>query len=102
MRRRQGYAIQRVRATGAVIEVCPTSNRRIGGITEPAHHPIHRFLAAGLPLVVATDDPGIFGITLADELDWVCQHTDQGAALRQQLIDTAWTSRSEVLSGRLT
>ena len=44
LRARQDFAMNRVRATGAVIEVCPTSNRRIGGITDPAHH----FLAAGI------------------------------------------------------
>lgn len=101
VRRRQGYAMERIRSVGAVIEVCPTSNRRIGGIDDPAHHPIHRFVTAGLPVVVSSDDPGIFGTTLNDELDWVCEHTGGGADLRQQLIATAWASRSEVLSGRL-
>lgn len=101
VRRRQAYAMERIRATGAVIEVCPTSNRRIGGIDDPAHHPIHRFVSAGLPVVVSSDDPGIFGTTLNAELDWVCEHTGGGDDLRQQLIATAWSSRSEVLSGRL-
>jgi adenosine deaminase len=100
VRRRQVYAMSRVRAAGAVVEVCPTSNRRIGGIVDPAHHPVHRFLAAGLSVVVASDDPGIFGTTLADELDWVCAQTGGGADLRQHLVETAWHSRSEVLTGR--
>jgi adenosine deaminase len=100
VRRRQVYAMSRVRAAGAVVEVCPTSNRRIGGITDPAHHPVHRFLAADLDVVVASDDPGIFGTTLADELDWVCAQTGGGADLRQHLVETAWRSRSEVLTGR--
>ena len=80
--------------------MCPTSNRRIGGIVNPAHHPVNRFLAAGLPVVVGSDDPGNFGITLSDELDWVCQHTGGGAELRQTLSETAWSSRSELLAGR--
>lgn len=100
VRRRQDYAMERIRATGAVIEVCPTSNRRIGGITDPAHHPVHRFLAAGLPIVVSSDDPGMFGTTLNAELDWVCAHTGGGDDLRRELMATAWASRSEVLSGR--
>jgi adenosine deaminase len=100
VRRRQRYAMSRVRAAGAVVEVCPTSNRRIGGITDPAHHPVHRFLDAGLAVVVASDDPGIFGTTLADELDWVCAQTGGGDQLREHLVDTAWRSRSEVLTGR--
>ncbi|HEV7649899.1 MAG TPA: hypothetical protein VGP26_17265 [Actinophytocola sp.] len=100
VRRRQVYAMSRVRAAGAVVEVCPTSNRRIGGITDPAHHPVHRFLAADLPVVVASDDPGIFGATLAGELDWVCAQTGGGAQLRRHLVATAWRSRSELLTGR--
>ncbi|MEI8257072.1 MAG: hypothetical protein WCJ30_15470 [Deltaproteobacteria bacterium] len=100
VRARQDYAMRCVRETGAVIEVCPTSNRRIGGIGDPAHHPVHRFLDAGLRVVVAADDPGIFGTTLADELAWVERAAglspDEMHALRQN----AWNARSEVLTGR--
>ncbi len=100
LRARQDYAMERVRATGAVIEVCPTSNLRIGGIEDPAHHPVHRFLDADLRVVVASDDPGIFDTTLRDELDWVTKaaglEPDAARRLRQQ----AWESRSEVVSGR--
>jgi hypothetical protein len=38
-RQRQDFAMERVCATGAVIEACPTSNRRIAGVTEPVHPP---------------------------------------------------------------
>jgi hypothetical protein len=101
VRVRQDYAMERVRSTGAVIEVCPTSNRRIGGIGDPSHHPVHRFLAAGLRVVVASDDPGIFGTTLADEIAWVekaaALDAEEVAALRRN----AWEARSEVLARRL-
>ena len=100
VRHRQTYAMSCIRSTGAIVEVCPTSNRRIGGIVDPAHHPVHRFLAAGLPIVVGSDDPGVFGTTLGNELDWVCEHTGGGAVLRHQLIESAWNSRSELLTGR--
>lgn len=96
---RQDVAMKRVRSTGAVVEVCPTSNRRIGGITEPQHHPIHRFLSAGLPVIVSTDDPGTFDITLEDELNWVVEATGR-PDIRDHLIETAWRSRAEVFSGR--
>ena len=101
VRARQDYAMARVRASGAVVEVCPTSNRRIGGITDPAHHPVHRFLAAGLPVVVSSDDPGIFGTSLEAEVDWVCQNcSSDDDGLRDRLVETAWNSRSEILTGR--
>lgn len=98
IRGRQSHAMEMIARTGAVLEACPTSNRRIGGIDDPAHHPIHRFLAAGLPVVVASDDPGIFGIDIEHELDWAVTHA---GASRQELVDNAWRCRSEVLSGRL-
>lgn len=100
VRVRQRYAMQRVRATGAVVEVCPTSNLRIGGIDDPAHHPVHRFHSEGLPFVVSSDDPGIFATTLGEEIDWVCEQTNGGAELRDDLLRRAWSARSEVLSGR--
>jgi adenosine deaminase len=101
IRHRQGYAIECVKATGAVIEVCPTSNMRIAGITNPAFHPIHRFVAECLPIVISTDDPGMFGITLEDELDWVSQTVEGGSELRNKLITNAHNFRSEVLTGRI-
>ena len=100
VRRRQDYAMDRVRETGAVIEVCPTSNRRIGGIPDAQHHPIHRFLAANLPVVIGADDPGVFGVSLRDELDWVAANINRGTARREELRKAAWSNRSERLSGR--
>ena len=90
----------RGRATGAVIEVCPASNRRIGGILDCRYHPVHRFAQHGLRFVVASDDPGIMGIRLVDEIEWVVQQLGLEEAGRQGLLDAAWSSRSEVLSGR--
>ena len=100
VRARQDFAMARVRATGAVVEVCPTSNLRIGGIADPLHHPVHRFLEAGVPFVVASDDPGIFDTTVRDELDWVAREAGLEGGAVDGLIERAWSSRSEVLSGR--
>ncbi len=100
VRARQRYAMRRVRSTGAVIEVCPTSNLRIGGIRDPEHHPVHRFLDAGLPVVVASDDPGIFGTRLERELDWVARVAELAPEELAAIRERAWTSRSEVVSGR--
>jgi hypothetical protein len=51
----------------AVIECCPTSNLRIGGIKDPSMHPLGRFIDHALKVTIATDDPGIFNIQLKDE-----------------------------------
>ncbi len=102
VRQRQKFAIKCVRELGAVIEVCPTSNRRIGGITEPEHHPVKRFIADNAPFVIASDDPGIFGMTLADEINWVCEHRRLPDDVAAHIVDRSWSSRSEVLTGRLS
>ena len=69
LRDRQKYPIQSIRALGSVIKVCPTSNRRIGGIAQAGYHPLTQFVANDAPFVVASDDPGIFDTTLADEIE---------------------------------
>ena len=102
LQRRQEFAIQCVRELGAVIEACPTSNHRIGGITNPEHHPVKRFVASNAPFVIASDDPGIFGVTLADEFAWINEHHRLPDDLADHILDLAWSSRSEVLTGRLS
>ena len=100
LRRRQEYALEGVRQTGAVIEVCPTSNRRIGGIADPTLHPVHRFLAHDLPFIVGSDDPGIFDITLQNEIDWVVRAAGLPRTMERELGERSWRYRSEVMSGR--
>ena len=102
VRQRQRYAIDCIRALGSVIEVCPTSNRRIAGIERPEHHPVKEFIASDAPFVVATDDPGIFGTTLADEIAWMMEHHHLPSDAMEHLVDRSWNSRSEVLTGRLS
>ena len=41
-----------------LVEICPTSNRNILGITG-ADHPLPAYLAAHVPLAIATDDEGV-------------------------------------------
>ena len=75
IRRRQQFVLDCLQQSGTVIECCPTSNLRIGGVPDAKYHPIHHFLASNVNLVICTDDPGNFDITLSSEIDWVLQHT---------------------------
>ncbi len=84
LRQRQQFVLDRLAALGTVIECCPTSNLRIGGILDPAHHPTHSFLASEVNLAICADDPGNFDITLSSEIDWVLAHTDYDEATLQQ------------------
>ena len=101
LRDRQKYAIQSIRALGSVIEVCPTSNRRIGGIAQAGHHPLIQFVANDAPFVVASDDPGIFDTTLADEIEASIAIAGLPKGYRDEIVERSWRNRSEILTGRL-
>lgn len=49
------------------LEVCPTSNLRTRAVASLAEHPLPRLLDAGVPVTLASDDPGMFGTTLDAE-----------------------------------
>jgi aminodeoxyfutalosine deaminase len=52
---------------GIPLEVCPTSNLRTGAVQEIAAHPLPTLLATGVPVTLATDDPGMFHTDLDAE-----------------------------------
>ena len=58
IRQRQTFVLNQLAQMGTIIECCPTSNLRIGGVPDAEHHPIHRLLASPVNLCLCTDDPG--------------------------------------------
>jgi adenosine deaminase len=54
-------------ARGLPLEVCPTSNLRLGVYPSLAAHPFDRLRRAGVAVTVNSDDPPLFGTTLEDE-----------------------------------
>ena len=100
VRRRQNYGIDCVKSLGSVIEVCPTSNRRIAGIADPRHHPLVQFAANDVPFVIGTDDPGIFDTTLTDEIQSAMEIAGLPEDAFEEIAERSWASRSEVLVGR--
>lgn len=80
VRRRQDFVLDRLAELGTVIETCPTSNLRIGGVPSPAEHPVHRFLRSDVNLVISADDPGTFNAPLAAEVQWVLAHSSYDPA----------------------
>lgn len=78
IRGRQQFVLDHLCGLGTVIECCPTSNLRIGGIPTPEDHPIHRFLKSDVSLAICSDDPGNLDISLASEIEWVLQVTRIG------------------------
>ncbi len=50
------------------LEVCPTSNVRLGVYPSLAAHPLRRLVEAGVVITIGSDDPPLFGTTLGDEV----------------------------------
>lgn len=54
-------------ARGVPLDVCPTSNVRLGVVASLDAHPIDRLRRAGVRVSVNTDDPLLFGTSVAEE-----------------------------------
>lgn len=50
------------------LEICPTSNIRLGVFPNLESHPLRLLYDAGVPVTVNSDDPPLFNTTLTDEL----------------------------------
>ena len=98
----QDWAMERLKETGSILESCPTSNLRIGGLPGPELHPLRRFLRADLPVVLGADDPGIFDVRLQDEFALVETWEGIDAEDPRAMAERARRSTSERLSGRLS
>jgi aminodeoxyfutalosine deaminase len=59
--------LARLAGEGVTLEVCPTSNLRTRAVGALEQHPLPRLLAAGVPVTLGSDDPGMFDTTLVGE-----------------------------------
>jgi len=59
--------VAHLRDKGIPLEVCITSNVRTGVVASLADHPVRKLFDAGVPIVLNTDDPGLFETTLDGE-----------------------------------
>jgi len=58
--------VRRLARSGVALDVCLASNAATGAFPLP-RHPVLRLLRAGVTVTLGTDDPGLFGTTLARE-----------------------------------
>jgi adenosine deaminase len=71
------------------LEVCPTSNWLTQAVPTLKAHPLPALLRAGVPVSLNTDDPGVFGVTLPDEIQVCRTHLGMSEAEIFQCLETA-------------
>ncbi len=59
--------VEHLAAKKIPLEICITSNLRTGAVASAAAHPVRRLYNAGVPVILNTDDPALFGCTLLSE-----------------------------------
>ena len=61
--------LRRLADQGTCLDVCPTSNVRLGLVPVLAEHPLPRLLAAGVRCSINADDPLLFGVGILSEYE---------------------------------
>jgi len=60
--------VERLKRDSICLEMCPTSNWLTRCVPSLEEHPLPKALRAGIPVCINTDDPGVFAVTLRDEI----------------------------------
>jgi adenosine deaminase len=78
------------------LEVCPLSNVRTGVIKSIDEHPVRRFFERGLVVTINTDDPKMFGNSMAEEYNLLVERlgfsSDEVRSIILQAIQSSWLS----------
>ena len=64
---RHPVLMEKVRERGVAIEVCPISNQVLGYVPDLRSHPAVAYINAGIPVVLAPDDPGLTRHRFSDD-----------------------------------
>ena len=86
------------------LEMCPLSNVCTGSVASFQEHPIRRYFDRGLLVTVNTDDPGMFGNSLAQEyLRLITDFgftTEEIASLVRNALEASWLTPPRQLALR--
>ena len=61
--------LKTIKTNGIAIEICPLSNQFLGYTPDLRNHPGLTYYLYGIPIVISSDDPGMFGYNNVS-LDW--------------------------------
>ncbi len=81
--------INYVRSKGVALELCPTSNWLTNAIPNREAHPFRDLMKAGVAVTLNSDDPGIFGIDMNVECDFVMNRLGVTESELRSIFDTA-------------
>jgi adenosine deaminase len=59
--------VRRLAADRVTLEVCISSNLHTGAVETIGQHPLRRFMDAGVPVTLGTDNPTVSATTLSRE-----------------------------------
>ena len=86
--------MEHLRQRQITLEICPSSNVATRVVPALGAHPLPRLLAAGVPVVLGSDDPPMFGTSLLGEYRRVRDHLgitgSQLAALARASIEASF------------
>jgi adenosine deaminase len=80
-----GVLVDHLRRNQIPLEICPTSNLRLGGYASYEEHPIRRLWDMGLYVTVNSDDPPMFNTDLVQEYQALARHLDFSASDLERL-----------------
>jgi aminodeoxyfutalosine deaminase len=66
--------MEHLRNKNIPLEICISSNVRTGAVGALEDHPVRKLFDAGVPIILSTDDPALFGCTLASEFGLAREH----------------------------
>ena len=82
--------VRHLRDRKVPLEVCISSNVATGAVSSLSAHPVRRLYDAGVPIVLNTDDPGLFGTTLDREYELVASEFGFSEAELAQVIENGF------------
>jgi adenosine deaminase len=94
-----GALVERLAELQIPLEVCPISNVRTGVVHSIREHPIRRLYERGVFITINTDDPKMFGNSLAEEYAVLVSELGFSQAeikkILLQTIQATWLSQAE-------
>ncbi len=98
----QDFVMNEIKKLGKCVESCITSNQMLNPYTFGQQHPILRFLKNEVPVVLGSDDPGLFQTSLQQEENKLKNQFKLSEQALDLIEHTAHRFRSEIISSQQT